>query len=57
MAKKKDFDCVEMKHHAAAEIHKELKGKTIEERLDYWNKVYSKQKKRQLEMAETKQDG
>jgi hypothetical protein len=42
---KKPFDCVEMKHNAARKIQKELKGKSIEEKLAYWNKEYQKQKK------------
>ncbi len=32
----KQFDCVEMKRHAAARIHARLKGKTISQRLAYW---------------------
>ena len=54
MNREKKFDCVEMKHRAAAEIQKELNGKTIEERLVYWNKEYKKQKKKQIEKAEAK---
>lgn len=38
MTEKKDFDCVEMKHRAAARIQKELKGKTAKERLAYLRK-------------------
>ena len=57
MNKKKDFDCVEMKHRAAAEIHEELKGKTIEERLDYWNRESMKQKEKQLQKGSTKKNG
>lgn len=34
----KSFDCVAMKHRAASEIHKELKGKSMKERLAYWRK-------------------
>ena len=34
----KSFDCVSMKHRAASEIHKELKGKSTRERLTYWRK-------------------
>ena len=45
MSEKKPFDCVEMKHNAARKIKKELKGKSIEEKLAYWNKEYQKQKK------------
>lgn len=31
-----DFDCVEMMHEAGLRIHKELKGKTRDEQLAYW---------------------
>jgi len=33
---KKDFDCVEMMHKGALRIYEELKGKTREEQLAYW---------------------
>jgi hypothetical protein len=32
----KDFDCVEMMHEGALRIHEELKGKTRDEQLAYW---------------------
>jgi hypothetical protein len=32
----KSFDCVEMKHRAAERVHKELKGKSVEQRVAYW---------------------
>lgn len=38
MSEKKEFDCVEMKHRAASRIHRELKGKSVAERLSYWRK-------------------
>ena len=44
MKKAKEFDCVEMKHRAAARIQKDLKGKSVEERIAYWNEEYRKQK-------------
>jgi len=36
METKKSFDCVEMMHEGALQIHEELKGKTREERIAYW---------------------
>ena len=44
MNKENRFDCVEMKHRAAARIQKDLKGKSVEERIAYWNEEYRKQK-------------
>ena len=38
MATNKSFGCVAKKHRAAAEIHKELKGKSTRDRLSYWRK-------------------
>lgn len=38
MNEKKEFDCVEMKHRAASRVHRELKGKSVSERLSYWRK-------------------
>jgi hypothetical protein len=42
MKNKKDFDCVEMKHHAAAKIHKQISGLNKTEKLEYWQKWYEK---------------
>jgi hypothetical protein len=42
----KSFDCVAMKHRAASEIHKELKGKSMKERLAYWRKQKRSMEKR-----------
>ena len=36
--KNKTFDCVEMKHKAAAQIYKEIKGMTLKQELLYWEK-------------------
>ncbi len=33
---KKKFDCVEMQHQAALEIYEKLKGKTVEEQIEFW---------------------
>jgi hypothetical protein len=32
----KTFDCVEMKRGAAQRIHEELKGLSLQEKVDYW---------------------
>lgn len=45
MKNKKDFDCVEMKHHAAAKIHKQISGLNKAEKLEYWQKWYEKMPK------------
>ncbi len=42
----KAFDCVAMKHKAAAGIHKELAGKSTRERLDYWDNERKAMEKR-----------
>lgn len=42
MKNKKDFDCVEMKHRAAAKIHRQISGMTMAEKIEYWRKWYDK---------------
>ena len=37
--KKKSFDCVEMQHQAADQIHEETKHMTREGRLAYWREA------------------
>ena len=44
--KNKSFDCVEMKHRAAANISKELAGKDVSGQLEYWKKQYDEMKKK-----------
>jgi hypothetical protein len=34
----KTFDCVEMKHKAAAKIRRETRGMTLQQELAYWAK-------------------
>ena len=34
--KTKTFDCVEMKRRGAARIHRETKGMTLEQQIEYW---------------------
>ncbi|MCG3198991.1 MAG: hypothetical protein HUU16_04460 [Candidatus Omnitrophica bacterium] len=45
--KTKTFDCVEMKHKAGQRIYEQLKGKTVEEQIDFWRKVEEKYRNRQ----------
>lgn len=33
---KKTFDCVEMKRRGAARIHRETKGMSLEQQIEYW---------------------
>ncbi len=47
---KKDFDCVEMKHAAGLRIHEELKGKTREEQLLYWQRKNEEARKKYPQM-------
>ena len=46
MTTDKSFDCVEMKHRAASHVHRELKGKSIKERLAYWRSQKKAMEKR-----------
>lgn len=34
--KTKTFDCVEMKRRAAARLHEQLAGLTIEQKIEFW---------------------
>jgi hypothetical protein len=43
--KNKDFDCVKMKHRAAESVRKDLAGKGISGRLEYWAKQYKAMKR------------
>lgn len=45
--KTKTFDCVKMMHQGAAVVRRELAGKTLEERLDYWRRGTATLKQRQ----------
>ena len=36
--KTRTFDCVEMKRKGAERIYEELKGKTVEEQVEYWRR-------------------
>ena len=54
----KRFDCVEMMHEGASRIHDELKGKSREEQLAYWQRCNEESRRkhprlRKLERAKT----
>ncbi|HLB74002.1 MAG TPA: hypothetical protein VJJ98_08280 [Sedimentisphaerales bacterium] len=36
--KTKTFDCVEMKRRGAESVQKQLEGKSLAEKLEYWQK-------------------
>jgi hypothetical protein len=36
--KTKTFDCVQMKRRGAEWVRKQLKGKSLEQQLEYWRK-------------------
>lgn len=46
MKTKKKFDCVEMKHKAGERIYQDLKGKTVEEQVEYWRNIERKYEER-----------
>ncbi len=46
----KTFDCVEMKRKAALRIHEQLKGKSREEKIAYWQKRHQEIQKECEEM-------
>jgi len=49
----KEFDCVEMKHRAAATIQKKMAGFTTEEGLAFWNNQTRSVKEYQKQLIET----
>ena len=52
--KTKTFDCVEMKRQAGRKIYEELKGKSVEEQIEYWKKVSEKFRRRREEQSSRK---
>lgn len=55
MTKKKDFDCVEMQDREALRIYDELKGKTREEQLAYWQRINEKARRKYPQLREINQ--
>ena len=45
----KKFDCVEMKRKGAEKVQKEIKGLTLEQELEYWERSTQELKKQQNE--------
>jgi len=45
--KTKTFDCVEMKHKAGQRIYRRLKGKSVEEQIEFWRKIEEKYRRRE----------
>lgn len=48
--KNKMYDCVEMKHRASQRIYNHLKGKSLKEKLSYWNSRYALMIKKSKEL-------
>ncbi len=51
--KKKNFDCVEMKHQGAVRVQKQIKNMTHEQELNYWSRGTEQltEKQKQLRAA------
>jgi hypothetical protein len=47
--KTKNFDCVEMKRRGAELVQKQLEGKSLAQKLEYWRKGTDNLKKLQKE--------
>jgi hypothetical protein len=54
VAKKKTFDCVEMKRKGAERVMKRTKGMTPEEELKYWQEGTARLRERQKKLASKK---
>lgn len=54
--KTKTFDCVEMKHKSGRRIYERLKGKTVEEQIDFWRKIEEKHRERRKETLSSSDD-
>ena len=52
--KTKTFDCVEMKRRGAELVRRQLKGKTFDEQLQYWQKGTDRLKKLQRQTKQMK---
>lgn len=52
--KTKTFDCVEMKRRGAELVRRQLKGKTFDEQLEYWQKGTDRLRKLQRQAREKK---
>jgi hypothetical protein len=45
--KTKTFDCVEMKRKAGQRIYEQLKGKSVEQQIEFWRLIEEKHRKRE----------
>jgi len=52
--KTKTFDCVEMKRRGAELVRRQLKGKTFDEQLEYWQKGTDRLKELQRQAKQKK---
>lgn len=50
MRTKKTFDCVHMKRQGAERVMEQLKGKSLQEQLEYWQKGTEDLKRRQFQL-------
>jgi len=50
----KTFDCVKMKRDGSARVLKNLRGKTVEEQLQYWEKGTRDLKRHQRQIRRRK---
>jgi hypothetical protein len=51
----KTFDCVKMKRQGGARVLKNLRGKTVDEQLQYWRKGTADLRRHQRKIRERKQ--
>ncbi len=50
---KREFDCVEMMHEGAAQVQRELEGKSREEQAAYWRESNESLRRRQEQAGKT----
>jgi hypothetical protein len=50
MKTKKSFDCVRMKRQGAERVMDQLKGKSVQEQLEYWRKGTEDLKRHQKQL-------
>jgi len=51
--KTKTFDCIRMKRQGAERVMKHLKGKTVQEQLEYWRQGTEELRKHQQALQKT----
>ena len=55
--KTKTFDCVEMKRAGALKVWKRLRGKTLKQKLEYWERRSAELKARKAALSRRARDG